>query len=271
MKKDKSQKTDIEQWLEGAFQRNYHRLRIESGHALSPEVREAARQQVLFYWRKLRELAESITDTEVRLHLPNQKSKGNRKFGIEGVVDIVRESTRTTMYDLKTHDPDYVRKNIGEYEEQLNVYAYIWSILRGQPLTDTAVITTQFPDSLSEAIRSGNPSRIDEEVRKWEPVIPVGLDPSHVAHTVEEFGEIVDKIESGDFQPPPVSVLQEEEIKGRSFASRVCRNCDIRFSCTSFRQYSRLSPRESKRGSMKFILQEMSDDEREQRFEVGLT
>jgi hypothetical protein len=270
MKALRHNEIDVEKWLEGTFAKNYHRLRIESGHALSPEVREAARQQVLYYWRKLRTLAESITDTEVRLHLPNQKSKAGRKFGIEGVVDIVRESERTTMYDLKTHDPDYVRQNLVEYERQLNVYAYIWSILRGQPLTDTAVITTQFPQSLSDAIRSGDRARIDEEVSKWEPVVPIDFAQDHVMRTVEEFGEVIDKIEAGEFQPPTVAMLRKEEVKGRSFASRVCRNCDIRFSCSSFRKYSMGLPREINRGSMKFVLQNITDDEREEIFEAGL-
>jgi len=95
---------DMETALKKMFDENFQRLRAESGHALSPEVKNLAWQQVVLYWRRLREIAESITDTEVRLNLPCQKTPKGRVFSIEGVVDIVREADRTTMYDIKTHD-----------------------------------------------------------------------------------------------------------------------------------------------------------------------
>ena len=113
------------------FDENFQRLRAESGHSLSPEVKNLAWQQVVLYWRRLRDIAESITDTEVRLNLPCQKTPKGRAFSIEGVVDIVREADRTTMYDIKTHDLNFVKENLPFYEKQLNVYAYIWQHLRG--------------------------------------------------------------------------------------------------------------------------------------------
>jgi len=77
MKQKSLNDAEIEKRLRGMFERNYQRLRLESGHALTPEIKEAALQQVLYYWKKLRDLANTITDTEVRLHLPNQLSRGN--------------------------------------------------------------------------------------------------------------------------------------------------------------------------------------------------
>ncbi len=82
---------DIEQRLNEFFEENLAALALENGHSLSPEVRETARQQVLMYWRKLRHIAERITDTEVRLSLPQQRTPKGRTFTIEGIVDIVRE------------------------------------------------------------------------------------------------------------------------------------------------------------------------------------
>lgn len=136
------------------FEENFQRLKFENGHGLSPEIKEGARRQVLAYWRKLKHVAETITDTEVRLNLPGQKSPRGRKFNIEGVVDIVREKGHTVMYDLKTHDPEYVKQNLIEYERQLNVYAHIWQNLRQQELNETAVIATRLPDSLDVAWRN---------------------------------------------------------------------------------------------------------------------
>ncbi len=271
MKQKPLDDSDIEERLKVIFERNYQRLRLESGHALSPEIKEAALQQVLFYWRKLQDLAKGITDTEVRLNLPNQTSKGNRKFGIEGVVDIVREEGKTTMYDLKTHAPEYVRQNIGEYEDQLNVYAHIWKKLRGQELDEMAVITTQLPDALVEAIRSNDMEGIKKATDSWEPVIPITCDPSHVDHTIEKFGEVVDAIEEHKFSPPPAATLKKVEIRDETFASRVCRNCDVRFSCNSFRIHLKNSGPRGRRGPARFILEGLTAEELEERYEASLS
>ena len=52
---------------------------------------------------------------------------------MEGVVDIVREDDETWMYDIKTHDPDYVKTHKELYEKQLNVYSYIWQNFKAEP------------------------------------------------------------------------------------------------------------------------------------------
>ena len=85
----------IEQFIEARFEENFERLRFESGHGISPEVKEQARLQILLYWKRLKKIAESITDTEVRLTLPGRKTPKGREFTIEGIVDIVREKGRT--------------------------------------------------------------------------------------------------------------------------------------------------------------------------------
>src|SRR5690606_38139191 len=94
---------DIEDFIRERFAENFEQLTLESGHTLTAEARETALQQVLLYWRKLREVALSVTDTEVRLSLPNRRSPQGREFTIEGVVDIVRADDQTIMYDIKTH------------------------------------------------------------------------------------------------------------------------------------------------------------------------
>src|ERR1700730_17227223 len=152
---------EIEVFLRETFAKNSERIRFESGHALAPETKEAALDQVLLYWRRLRNVAEKITSTEVRLHLPNQTTPKGRKFNIEGVVDIVQEGEKTIMYDLKTHDADFVRANLSTYEEQLNVYAYIWQKLRGSQLDGTAILATRFPKYVKEALKSGDRGRLE--------------------------------------------------------------------------------------------------------------
>lgn len=230
---------EIEQHIREAFELNYEMLRLEGGHAITPDGKQLALNQVLYYWRKLRHIAERVTDTEVKLSLPEQRTPKGRKFAIEGIVDIVREEQETWMYDIKTHDPNYVRENLDLYEQQLNVYAYIWQTLRGQPLNHTAVIATSFPDGLNEAIKQVDERRIAEEMTKWEPLIEIEFDQSNVENTIKEFGAVVDEIEDGNFSPRPLKDLKER-IKGDNqiFATRVCRNCDARFSCDSYREYA---------------------------------
>jgi hypothetical protein len=230
---------DIEQRLDEFFEENLAALTLESGHSLSPEVKESARQQVRMYWRKLRDIAERITDTEVRLSLPQQISPAGRVFAIEGIVDIVREDERVVMYDIKTHDVDAITSNLEAYERQLNVYAHIWQNLRGQRLDETAVICTQLPDGLRQAAMLDDGRRLDAELARWTPVIPIPFEPEHVEETVREFGEIVDLIEDGCFAAADLATLQRRLTgSSRTFASEICRRCDARFSCPSYRAYA---------------------------------
>jgi hypothetical protein len=229
---------EIEAWVEKTFEENYERLRLDGGHALTPYVRKMALEQIKGYYNKLRDVAENVTDTEVRLTLPEQHTPEGRKFTIEGVVDIVRENDLTIMYDIKTHDADYVRKNPENYEEQLNVYAHIWQTLRGEPLDQTAIIATAFPDAVKDALRKKNDVAIKKQMDLWNPLIDIPLKQEKVQDTINGFGATVDCIESKKFKPPRVEVLQEEVGTTRQkFGTRVCRNCDARFSCTSYRNF----------------------------------
>jgi hypothetical protein len=49
--------TEIEEELKEKFEENYTMLRLEGGHALTTDVKEAAWKQVLWYYRKLRSVA----------------------------------------------------------------------------------------------------------------------------------------------------------------------------------------------------------------------
>ncbi len=230
---------DIEKRIRQFFEENFEALRLEGDRTLAPEVKEAALQQVLMYWRRLQEIALKVTDTEVRLNLPHQMSPKGRIYGIEGVVDIVREQDTTTMYDIKTHDADAIRGNLGEYERQLNVYAHIWQNLRGEELDAMAIIATRFPQAIKEALEEGDEARVERELPKWNPVIEVEFDEGHVRQTIAGFGQVVDQIEDGEFAPSPVSKLQVRRPGERStFAVTVCRNCDARFSCSSYQTYA---------------------------------
>ena len=230
----------VEEFIREAFEENFESLKRNSGHVISPHLREMALNQVLLYWRKLSEVAENVTETEVRLHLPNQKTSSGRKYSIEGVVDIVRAHDRVIMYDIKTHESEYVRAHPEEYGQQLSVYAYIWQHLRGQQLDETAIIATAYPLSVREAIAGRDPAAIARAVSDWDPLVRLPFEPEKVEAVIAEFARVVDDIEDNRFAPTPVARLRERIGKSDNslFATSICRYCDARFSCMAYRSYA---------------------------------
>lgn len=229
---------EVEAKIRELFEQNYEMLRLEGGHALAEDGKQYALNQIIYYYKKLSEVAEKVTETEVKLSLPEQRTAKKRRFMIEGVVDIVREDDETWMYDIKTHDPDYVNAHKELYEKQLNVYRHIWENLRGNKLDNTAIISTAYPQGLKNAIRGGDKQHIENELKKWQPLIQIHSNEQSVKQTIDDFAQIVDLIEDHCFSPKPVKEIKEK-IKGTKqlFVTRVCRNCDARFSCDSFRKY----------------------------------
>jgi hypothetical protein len=255
---------EIEEFLKRSFEDNYERLKTETGRGLSPDGREFARRQVLLYWRKLSDVARTITDTEVRLTLPNQRTPRGRGYAIEGIVDIVREEGYTVMYDIKSVDADNIRHIIDLYQKQLNVYAYIWQTLRGEPLRETAIIATSFPDRVREAWESDDEGHLAYALAQWNPIIPLDFNPERVGETVEEFGAVVDAIEEGCFAARDVEYLDVREgARGERFATAVCRNCDARFSCPSYREWALSSSSHIERAVQRYFEDFGPDEEQE--------
>ena len=152
---------------------------------------------------------------------------------------MVRENDRTVMYDIKTHAADAILGNLETYEKQLNVYAHIWQNLRGQPLDETAVISTSYPEVVKDAWDSGDETLLAYELQRWNPLIEVPFNVEHIEETIQDFGKTVDAIEDGLFFAPSQDKLQSKVPGTRTiFAVNVCRNCDARFSCRSYRTYA---------------------------------
>ncbi len=236
---------ELENQIRDIFDENYDFIKAEGGHSITDFIREEAFTQVLYYFRKNHDIIEKITEAEVRLTLPEQRTPNKKlKYTIEGIIDIVREGDETWMYDLKTHDRFSIENHKELYRQQLNVYAFIWKTLRGNDLDNTAVISTSLPNQLKTAIKNGNDEYIVHEMDAWDPVVPLGYSESEIESMIEEFGRTVEEIEDNRFNAPPVEKLFEKEEGERNiFAHKVCRNCDARFSCESFREYVRQSDR----------------------------
>jgi hypothetical protein len=256
---------EVEERIRAFFERNYDLLRQEGGHVLAEGAKRQALEQSLLYWRKLKVIAISVTETEVKLALPGLATPKGRPFVLEGVVDIVREGDEVRMYDLKTHEEREVRAERDLYEDQLNVYAHIWKGIRRQALDGTAIIATRLPPELREALRSGDPAALNAAMKKWDPVVDLPFDENEVARTIVDFGRCVDAIEDGEFVPPPAEALGQARGTRRrkdhgdapgvtverepTFAQIHCRSCDARFSCTAYREHQRVEAGRGRRGA----------------------
>jgi hypothetical protein len=184
--------TEVEQHIRAFFERNYDLLRREAGQVLAEAGKRQALAQALLYWRKLKAIATSVKDTEVKLSLPGQVTPKGRPFVIEGVVDIVREGNKVQMYDLKTHEEADVRAQRDLYEEQLNVYAHIWKGIRGQKLDGTAMIAMRLPPDLRDALQTGDTDAIRKAMGTWHPVVDLPYNEKDVNRTIADFARCVD-------------------------------------------------------------------------------
>lgn len=246
---------DVDAKIGELFDSNYRQMLAEGGvHVLTPRALAQARQQVEQYWKKMRDIAINVTETEVKIQLPNRVTPKQRKFVIEGVVDLVREGDRLRMYDIKTHFCEEVRRNCDSYAAQLNVYAYVWRELRGQVVHEMGIIAIQLPEALRMALRDGDLAEAQRHSQTWNPLVPIASDPGSLDAIFQRIAETVDRIEDGEFAPPPASELAstravDENLGGRktAFATLHCRNCDGRFSCDSYREYVRSNSKSGKR------------------------
>lgn len=212
-------------------------LQAESGYGLDAQTREDAWRQVQLYWSKLQEqVASRVTETEVPLTLMNNVSPGNRKFTIHGVVDVVQEQDKIILYDIKSHDYQRLHENIDSYGPQLQVYAHIWSELRGQTVDETCIINTDPPESVKAIVDYTNMTDSERVAfEQWNPVIPIRNFSAELVHeTIAKFGMVVDAIEEHKFNPPDWKELAQN--RSRLPVPLMCSKCDVRFSCTSYRQ-----------------------------------
>lgn len=251
---------EIETFIEERFYDNLSVIETENKLRINSFVKEQALLQVKMYWQKLKELAQKVTQAEVPVTLSNQETPKGRRFSINGVVDIIEEDAQTVLYDIKTHDPDFVKHNKERYEKQLNIYGSIWEKVNQKELDGTAVIATPLSSKLKWAVSEGTPEQVETALNEWEPVIKMNYDENVREGTLEEFGNIVDKIQDGEFNPPSVSCLNTKLGGTKTlFATKICRYCDIRFACDSYREYS-IGRRILSTDDLLHLMKQMGDD-----------
>jgi len=221
------------QFITESLEENYNLLKLEGGHALSTENIELALRQVILYWTHLKNLALNVTDTEVALSLPNQKTDQGVPFTIYGVIDLVNQNDKLFMYDIKTHDCDYVSENINLYEKQLGLYAYIWEQLNDRTLDGAGVIAIGENDILKqELLNVAKEDYAQFRSESWNPLIPIKIEKQKMEKVLQEFKETVDFIEFNPFTPRKLTMDKESG----NFIQKSCNNCDVRFNCISYKE-----------------------------------
>jgi hypothetical protein len=233
---------DIEDFIKLRLKENLKLMQAETGQRVNQSVVIAAERQALAYWHTMHLLAVKITETEVKLSLPECSTPKGRTFTIEGVVDIVQEDSGMSIYDIKTMPRDYVENNKSKFAMQLNVYAHILGGLKGYKVKKAAVIATAPAEGLKRQF-----NRVDLPIdqfmnmlKSMNPFVDIPLNEYSISDTIRKFGEIVDRIHDGDFKPKSVGDLKRKDTEGgktRQFGTDVCRNCDARFSCPSYREF----------------------------------
>lgn len=260
-----ARKIEIEDFIHECFNDNYTSLSSETGKSLSLKQQEAAIQQIVYYLYRMWDIAENVTETEVKLVLPGQRTSKNRKYNLLGVVDLVSDDSGTRMYDLKTLEKDVILEDKDKFRKQLSIYTHIWKGIKDQKLDGSAIIATSVPVEIKKIVKQfiEEPEAKFEEfhsaIEKIDPIITVDVDEAQIQDFLTEFGDIIDKIEERVFQPANVIKLRTKQPGTNSdFGSLVCRNCDARYSCDSYREYIG-----SARGKVRTLFGQYWDDEEE--------
>ncbi|MDP7320863.1 MAG: PD-(D/E)XK nuclease family protein [Bacteriovoracaceae bacterium] len=260
-----ARKIDIEEFIHECFSENYTSLSSETGKSLSLKQQEAAIQQVVYYLYRMWDIAENVTETEVKLVLPGQRTRKNRKYNLLGVVDLVSDDSGTRMYDLKTLEKDVILEDKEKFRKQLSIYSHIWKGIKDQKLEGTAIIATSVPTEIKRVVKQfiEDPEAKFQEfhnaIEKVEPIISVDVNETQIQDFLTEFGDTIDKIEERVFTPANVIKLRTKQHATNSdFGSLVCRNCDARYSCDSYREYIG-----SARGKVRTLFGQYWDDDEE--------
>lgn len=74
--------------LRELFEDNFEELKFETGRSINLNMKEFAWQQIKLYYEKLGDVAKNITESDVKLILPQQETPKGKKYTIEGFVNI---------------------------------------------------------------------------------------------------------------------------------------------------------------------------------------
>lgn len=184
---------NIKQW----FNENYETISKKEHAYLKESARIVALKQVMKYVDRQGGKWDRIRDAEVEV------SHVEKDYILTGKVDLIAGDDNTLeIVDFKAEQkPDMIkdRDRIDRYKRQLQIYAYIIEQRTGIPVSKLHLYYTGDSES-------------------GIPTISFKNEPSKVQDTIDDFTNVVHKIQCRDYSTKSVS-------------ANLCRNCDLRYFC----------------------------------------
>lgn len=179
--------------LETWFNNNYQSLALSENSYLAPSSRNAALNHVKNYFENSEDLWKNIRKAEVQLSYPM------KDFILNGQVDMIKGKGDTVeIVDFKTGDkPELGDQSLINYEKQLQVYA---RLVEDKENVIVSKLKLYYPS--------------DPE----NPIIEFEKDNHQIDRMIEEFTDVVHKIEKKEFSQQTTNYS-------------LCRECDMRFYC----------------------------------------
>lgn len=179
--------------LETWFNNNYQSLVLSEHSYLAPSSRNAALKHVKNYFENSEDLWKNIRKAEVQLSYPM------KDFILNGQVDMIKGKGDTVeIVDFKTGvKPESGDQSLINYEKQLQVYA---RLVEDKENVTVSKLKLYYPSDPENAI------------------IEFEKDNQQIDRMIEEFTDVVHKIE-------------KKEFSQRTTNYSVCRECDMRFYC----------------------------------------
>ena len=179
------------------FTENYETISKREHAYLSANVQAAALRQVLRYVDRQGGHWERIKDAEVEV------SHVEPDYILSGKIDLIEgENGTLDIVDFKAEKkPDMERDKvqIQRYKRQLQIYAYIIEQKTGKPVDRLRLYYTgDDTDGVPEIVFKNEPAKVQE--------------------TIDEFTQVVHKIQCRDYIT-------------RSTSQTLCNNCDLRHFC----------------------------------------
>lgn len=180
--------------LEGWFEQNYQGLVLTEHSYLAPSSKAAAMRYVCNYFNNSKDMWQNIREAEVRLSYPNDD------YILNGQVDMLKGKGDTVeIVDFKTGDKPKSMSDsmLRSYEKQLQVYAHLVEQKYGVKVSQMKLYYLSATE---------------------DPVIVFKKDEKRISDMMEEFSDVVRKIESHDYST-------------RTKDTSICKDCDMRYYC----------------------------------------
>lgn len=176
------------------FEQNYQGLVLTEHSYLAPSAKAAAMRYVCNYFNNAKEMWSNIREAEVSLSYPTEE------YILNGQIDMLKGRGDTVeIVDFKTGDkPSQMTDSmLTVYEKQLQVYAHLVEQKYGVEVSKMKLYYLSAAD---------------------DPIISFDKDSERISGMMEEFTDVVRKIEAHDYS-------------ARTKDTSICKDCDMRYYC----------------------------------------